>query len=132
MKKYKTYQKVLICIAPFICLAVAYIIAQLVINYISLPPCPSYMVTGLHCPGCGMTRSAIALVNGDIFLSLRQNALLIVSILIAVVFYIEFALRAFGVNFRLPFHKMRYVYIFLAMLAVYAVSRNFIPQIAPI
>lgn len=79
-----------------------------------------------------MTRSVIALVNGDILLSLRQNALLIVFILIAVIFYIEYALNAFGVNLKLPFHKMRYVYIFLALLAIYSVLRNIIPQIAPI
>lgn len=132
MKQYKKWQKVLICIGPFILLAVAYLIAQLVINYVPLPPCLVHTLTGLQCPGCGMTRSVIALVNGDILLSLRQNALLIVFILIAVIFYIEYALNAFGVNLKLPFHKMRYVYIFLALLAIYSVLRNIIPQIAPI
>lgn len=132
MKQYKKWQKVLICTGPFILLAVAYFIAQLVINYVPLPPCLVHTLTGLQCPGCGMTRSVIALVNGDILLSLRQNALLIVFILIAVIFYIEYALNAFGVNLKLPFHKMRYVYIFLALLAIYSVLRNIIPQIAPI
>lgn len=79
-----------------------------------------------------MTRSVIALVNGDILLSLRQNAFIIVGIIIAVLFYIEFAVRAFGVDFRLPFHKTKYLYILLIIMGIYAVLRNIIPQIAPI
>ena len=42
---------------------------------ISLFPCPWRAVTGLPCPGCGMTRSALALLRGDLPGSLRENAL---------------------------------------------------------
>lgn len=38
-------------------------------------PCPWRAVTGLPCPGCGMTRSTLALLRGDWQLSLRENAL---------------------------------------------------------
>lgn len=132
MKQYKIYQKALICIMPFVCVAVLYFSAQFVIHNIQLPGCITYTAFGIHCPGCGMTRSVIALVNGDILLSLRQNAFIIVGIIISVLFYIEFAVRAFGVDFRLPFHKTKYLYILLIIMGIYAVLRNIIPQIAPI
>jgi len=38
-------------------------------------PCAWRAVTGLPCPGCGMTRSTLALLRGDWQLSLRENAL---------------------------------------------------------
>src|SRR5262245_31252568 len=31
-----------------------------------LPPCPFHLLTGLECPGCGMTRAFAALFTGDL------------------------------------------------------------------
>lgn len=38
-----------------------------------LMPCPLLKVTGLPCPGCGMTRSCLALLRGDWLESWRMN-----------------------------------------------------------
>lgn len=40
-----------------------------------LPPCPWRAATGLPCPTCGTTRSALALLHGDIFSALATNPL---------------------------------------------------------
>ncbi len=37
--------------------------------------CPWHALTGLPCPGCGMTRGALALLEGDWKSSLRHNSL---------------------------------------------------------
>ena len=132
MKENSTFKKILVCIFPFLCIPILYFSAQYVINNVQMPPCDVYAVLGIYCPGCGMTRAVTVLVNGDILLSLRQNAFVLITILIAVAFYIEFAIRAFGVNFKLPFHKEKYIYIILIVFALYTIARNFIPQIAPI
>jgi hypothetical protein len=39
-----------------------------------LPPCTFYALTGLPCPSCGMTTSFALLIRGDVFHSLRANA----------------------------------------------------------
>src|SRR5215203_7501654 len=40
------------------------------------PVCPFYSMTGLACPGCGMTRGLHALLHGDVLTALDYNLLL--------------------------------------------------------
>ncbi len=42
-----------------------------------LPRCSFHVLTGWHCPGCGNTRAAHALLNGDPAGAIRQNALFV-------------------------------------------------------
>lgn len=37
------------------------------------PGCLLYKTTGLHCPGCGMTRAAYATLHGDLPTAFRMN-----------------------------------------------------------
>ncbi|QDV69739.1 hypothetical protein Poly24_34560 [Rosistilla carotiformis] len=43
------------------------------------PKCPLHQMTGLHCPGCGITRSASALVHGDLATAVRMNPLAVLG-----------------------------------------------------
>ncbi len=42
-----------------------------------IPPCPTWRFLGVHCPGCGSTRSVHHLLNGNVSAALRHNALMI-------------------------------------------------------
>jgi hypothetical protein len=44
------------------------------------PRCPFHEVTGLHCPGCGNTRAAHALLHGDVAEAFRQNAYTLIAL----------------------------------------------------
>ncbi|MFD2673249.1 DUF2752 domain-containing protein [Marinicrinis sediminis] len=39
-------------------------------------PCVFHSLTGLDCPGCGMTRASLALLNGDLYQVFRFNPLI--------------------------------------------------------
>lgn len=132
MKKYKTYEKVLVCIFPFVLLIILYFTARFVIDNFKLPPCLTYVTFGILCPGCGITRSIIALVNGDILLSLRQNIYVFLFLVISIMLYIEFVLKIFGKKFRFPIHSDKLLYVLLIFTVLYTVLRNIIPQLAPI
>ena len=41
------------------------------------PVCQFHRLTGLNCPGCGMTRSLYALLHGHFFAALKDNALFV-------------------------------------------------------
>lgn len=41
---------------------------------LGLPPCTFYVMTGVPCPSCGMTTSFALLMHGDVWNSLKANA----------------------------------------------------------
>ena len=133
LKRYKTYQKVLVILLPFVSIAALWLLAHFALKDVMLPECNFYKWTGLYCPGCGATRAAIELMNGDILLSLRQNVLIVVLLLIAIALYIELLLKVvFEKRFKSPVLNLKFLWIFLILFAFYSVVRNFIPAIAPI
>ena len=133
LKKYKNYQKVLVILLPFVSIAALWLLANFTLKHAVLPECKFYQLTGLYCPGCGDTRAVIALMDGDILLSLRQNALIVVLLLILAALYIELLLKvAFEKRFKSPVLNLKFLWVFLTLFAAYSVIRNFVPAIAPI
>jgi hypothetical protein len=49
-------------------------------EYRFYPGCLFHSVTGLHCPGCGATRSSYALLHGDIPQALAHNPLFVLAL----------------------------------------------------
>lgn len=61
-----------------------------------LPVCPLRAMTGLDCPGCGMTRSLRALTQGDLALAIDHNLLLVVALPFLVVGWALWLARSLG------------------------------------
>lgn len=60
--------------------------AQIALVSLNLPgwECPFFRVTGIPCPGCGLTRAVLLLLKGDLQASLRFHAFAPIVLLTAV------------------------------------------------
>lgn len=132
MKKYSVLERILVVLLPITSAILLYFVAVFVAKNITLPQCLTYKYFEIYCPGCGMTRSVIALLHGDILLSLRDNALIIFGILLLFALYLELVFKVFGKRLRFPIHSNKFIIGILIMMGVYSVLRNFVPFLAPV
>ena len=88
------------------------------------PVCMFHQLTGLYCPGCGGTRSAYALLHGNIALALKDNALFVIVLAAAGARGIWFAAKTI---WRQPvgnFVPVGVLWAALSIAAVFTVLRN--------
>ena len=89
--------------------------------------CAWYEITGLYCPGCGITRSITALLQGDPLAALRYNAAPFVLGLLLVFLYIEWGTDLFGTHRRLLPQQPVFWVVLGGVFGIYWVLRNFFP-----
>jgi hypothetical protein len=87
----------------------------------TLPGCPFRAMTGLDCPGCGMTRGLRALVRGHPLAALGHNMLLAALVPLAAWWW----LVSVGVPLpALPRVSTRTAWLLVGLVTVFAVVRN--------
>jgi hypothetical protein len=89
------------------------------------PVCPLHALTGLNCPGCGLTRGFHALFHGDILAALHFNALLPLYAFIFFYFTASMFLiviRGRGLSWRI--FPPSALYGFLFVVAAFFILRN--------
>jgi hypothetical protein len=92
-------------------------------------PCPFRSLTGLWCPGCGLTRATHHLFRGDVAQALRYNVFVVLMLVAVVGSWLAWTLKATG---RPRFHRQlapvtasRWVLSgLIAMVVLFAVVRN--------
>ena len=88
------------------------------------PVCQFHRLTGLNCPGCGMTRALYALLHGDFSTALRDNALLIFGLTTAAVRGVWFGARKYRGAAGGDFFPAKFLLPLLAVALVFTVLRN--------
>ncbi|MDR0273091.1 MAG: DUF2752 domain-containing protein [Clostridiales bacterium] len=91
------------------------------------PRCNFNYFTGLLCPGCGNTRSVLALINGDIITALRYNISAPFMLIVGIGFYIELILWAFGKHKKIVPRSTFLLWFLLGTFFVYSIVRNIVP-----
>lgn len=89
--------------------------------------CPVNFFTGIYCIGCGGTRCIDALLKGDLLLAIKQN-LIVFS---GVIFLIAIWIQLLTGKKIIPENRIFYISV-TGIFMIYAVIRNFVPEIAPV
>lgn len=127
----KTFARKLTVLIPFI-IVIFYLLSNEILSLMSfLPSCTFYSVFHIYCPSCGGTRSATALLQGDIFTALRFNLLPFIGIIIFTLAYIELATYSYGTRVKLLPRSRSFYITLIVLLILYFIIRNFIPFLTP-
>lgn len=90
-----------------------------------LPVCPLFKLTGIACPGCGLTRAFHALFHGDILTALDYNALLPVYALVLGYFFLSMVLVAVrGRGLSINYLKPQFTWAFAILAVAFFILRN--------
>ena len=132
-EKHKTAVRVCVLLFPLLIAGAAFLLVPALIALGEhMPPCLIHLATGFYCPGCGMTRSCLSLLRGDILSSLHFHPLPGILTAVCVLLYIELVLYVFQKRVRLVPRSPVFWAVAAAVLIVYLLLRNFIPAIMPI
>ncbi|MBO5004306.1 MAG: DUF2752 domain-containing protein [Clostridia bacterium] len=87
-------------------------------------PCMLYKLTGIKCPGCGMTRSMHYLVNGDIKQAIWYNLMLIPIIILVI--YALYRYMRYLLNNEEIINKIleNLLKVFLVAILFFGIARN--------
>lgn len=89
------------------------------------PVCPLLSLTGLACPGCGLTRGFHALFNSHLIPAIDFNALILVWAAIFAWTFVSLALLAVrGRGLYMWPTRPRFMYAFMIVLVCFGVLRN--------
>lgn len=86
-------------------------------------PCIFHEITGLYCPGCGVTKLTFSLLELDFYQAFRANPLIFILLILAIIYYlIKIILnKLFKINITIP----NYVYYILLVITIlFGVLRN--------
>lgn len=132
LKNKSNSTKCLFILLPFFIILILFLFNDFFIylkNF--LPECFFRKISGLYCPGCGNTRSVVALLHGDILTSLRYNITPIILIILITLAYLEFIFILFGKKVKLIPRSTIFWVLATILLVCYFVFRNFFPYFTP-
>ena len=88
------------------------------------PVCQFHRLTGLNCPGCGGTRAVYALLHGNLPAALKDNALVVAGIFLALLRGGWWLVNRWRGRPAGEFFSAKFLWPLLAILLVFTVLRN--------
>lgn len=90
-------------------------------------PCLFHLITGLKCPGCGVTRMLVSLIQLDFAAAFYHNAVLFCMLPFLLTFFLYWIYRyiRYGIRSNSVFMNVT-CWIFVATLLIWGIIRNLI------
>ncbi|MEP7318826.1 MAG: DUF2752 domain-containing protein [Panacibacter sp.] len=90
------------------------------------PKCFFYLLTGLHCPGCGSQRAIVALLHGNFIDALHNNVLAVAALPLLLYSFIALCINTFTKKIigQKIFYTPLFVKIVLSVVIVFTILRN--------
>ncbi len=101
-------------------LLISYLLISSYLNFYI--PCPIKTLTGFYCPGCGITRMLLALLQLDIYKAFRYNPVVFIMLPIGLYLYIDNLIRKDKSLYKKIPEK--FWYIIIIILIIYGILRN--------
>ncbi|MCW5959494.1 MAG: DUF2752 domain-containing protein [Pyrinomonadaceae bacterium] len=89
------------------------------------PVCPMHALTGISCPGCGLTRGFHSLFHGDIWMALQFNLML--PVYFVAMIFIAISLTSIvirGRNIKFQLFSSQNAYYFFVAAGIFFILRN--------
>ena len=95
--------------------------------------CPIHKITGLYCPGCGITRMLYSILKLDFYKAFRYNILVFILFFPGLFLFIEH-LYSIKKNKKSLYKKIPEIVwiILIIILIIYGILRNIFPFLAPL
>lgn len=88
--------------------------------------CPIKKMTGLYCPGCGITRMSLSILKGEFYQAFRYNPLIFVLLPFFFFYFVDSVLSTLRQKKSFFSRLEPYLWYFLIVLFLgYGVMRNF-------
>jgi hypothetical protein len=88
------------------------------------PVCQFHRLTGLNCPGCGMTRALYALLHAKFMRAMRDNALFVLALATLTIRGAWFRWNKFRGRLNGGFFTARFLWPLLVFAVTFTVLRN--------
>jgi hypothetical protein len=89
------------------------------------PPCLFHSLTGLYCPGCGMTRALFQLIHGHFIAAIHYNIFIVITT--PLLAYVYFSMVAYALTGRRPRGSKAHpvlIAVFMALVITFWILRN--------
>lgn len=86
--------------------------------------CPSLLLFGVYCPGCGSLRGLHDLATGQLLESASHNLILLPALAYVAWWWIAQVTAGTRRQVAPPWDSARFSYVLLAVLAVFTIARN--------
>ena len=96
------------------------------------PECTFLKATGYYCPGCGNTRSVRSMLQGHLWLAVRNNPTIPFLSLLLLLLYVEAVAGISGKQIKLLPRNGFFWGVVIAAFLAYYLLRNFIGVLAPV